>query len=372
MKRKKIILICIGVLAIGAGAGASAVYYLGDHTPPELEVVSSYRVECGKPVAVEELIVEVRDQSKYTVTLSGDGELNEDGRSIRFPKAGTFTVLVEAKDAHGRATQKSVPVTARDKTPPELSVQDIVVELGEDFDYRDAVTATDAADGDLSDQVQVDDSLVDRDKAGTYSVIYSVEDQSGNRAEERGRVIIQPVQATRIILDRTELSLSGNQHVDLHATVLPENWEGTVEWNSSDPNVATVSDGMVAWAGQGACVITAMADGESADCQVTCGEVAASSIRLDQTELALSEGESATLKADTSPSNWKGNVDWSSSDESVATVKDGVVTAVGEGTCTVTASAGEVEAACQVTCRQTVLDNMSDIWQGFIGEQEDE
>ena len=370
MTRKKIILIGAVVLALGAGAGASAFYLLSDHRPPELEVVNTYRVECGKSVRAEDLVVEVRDQSKYTLSLSGDGEVNADGHSVRFPKAGTFTVLVEARDAHGRSTQKPVSVTARDVTPPELKVQDIVVELGEDFDCRDAVTAADGVDGDLTGQVQVDDSQVNREKVGTYSVIYAVEDRSGNRAEERGRVLIQPVQAKRIMLDQTELELNGNQHADLHATVLPEDWEGTVEWTSDDPNVATVSDGMVAWAGKGTCTVTAQADSQSVTCKVTCADVEATSIQLDREKLDLNEGESATVKADVSPSNWKGAVEWSSSDETVATVEDGVVTAVGPGGCIVTASAGEKEAECEVNCRRTVIDSMTNMWNSIMGEED--
>ena len=42
---------------------------------------------------------------------------------------------------------------------------------------------------------------------------------------------------------------------------------------------------------------------------------------------------------------------WSSSDETVATVQDGVVTAAGAGTATITAAAGGRKASCKVTVR---------------------
>lgn len=65
---------------------------------------------------------------------------------------------------------------------------------------------------------------------------------------------------------------------------------------------------------------------------------------LDQTELQLTVGQTATITADTDE-----EVEWSSSDEGVVTVDDGLVTAVGEGTATVTATAGDAVGECTVT-----------------------
>lgn len=75
-------------------------------------------------------------------------------------------------------------------------------------------------------------------------------------------------------------------------------------------------------------------------------------VTLDQTELALKEGESATLKATIMPENaTNNNVTWESSNTAVATVANGVVTAAGEGeaTITVTTADGAKSASCKVT-----------------------
>lgn len=71
------------------------------------------------------------------------------------------------------------------------------------------------------------------------------------------------------------------------------------------------------------------------------------SISLDQTTLSLKAGETATLKATTTPAD--AEVTWKSSDEKVATVKNGVVTTVAAGKATITATAGEKSAECAVT-----------------------
>ena len=70
---------------------------------------------------------------------------------------------------------------------------------------------------------------------------------------------------------------------------------------------------------------------------------------LSKSKLQLEIGETATLTATVLPEEAEVSVAWSSSDETVATVTEGVVTAVSEGETVVTASAGEQSASCTVT-----------------------
>ena len=78
------------------------------------------------------------------------------------------------------------------------------------------------------------------------------------------------------------------------------------------------------------------------------------SIKLDRTELTLKVGERTTIKAEVEPSNAAVKlVSWKSSDESVATVTDGgEVMGKGAGKATLTASAGNARATCQVTVKK--------------------
>lgn len=77
-----------------------------------------------------------------------------------------------------------------------------------------------------------------------------------------------------------------------------------------------------------------------------------SSITLDKSEIKLEVGETAQLTAIVEPSDaTNADVAWISSDVKVATVVNGVVTAVGKGSATITASSydGGASASCQVT-----------------------
>ena len=76
-------------------------------------------------------------------------------------------------------------------------------------------------------------------------------------------------------------------------------------------------------------------------------------VSLSESTLSLLVNEKATLTAQANPWTLSDrSVTWSSSDDSVVTVKDGVVTGVGEGSAVITAASAvdpEVKAECYVT-----------------------
>ena len=78
-------------------------------------------------------------------------------------------------------------------------------------------------------------------------------------------------------------------------------------------------------------------------------DIPATGVTLDKTELSLTEGASATLIAAATPADTTDEFVWTSSNKDVATVKDGVVTAVKAGTATITVSCGAAADTCTVT-----------------------
>lgn len=76
--------------------------------------------------------------------------------------------------------------------------------------------------------------------------------------------------------------------------------------------------------------------------------VHADRIELDQSSLTISVGDSKTLTATLTPANATDMVTWTSSEEDIATVENGVVTAKAVGETTITATAGDVTDVCTV------------------------
>ena len=85
--------------------------------------------------------------------------------------------------------------------------------------------------------------------------------------------------------------------------------------------------------------------------------IAVTSVELDADEMTLTVGDEGQLQATVAPEDaTDADVDWSSSDVSVATVDGaGNVTAVAEGTATITAKAGDKAATCTVTVKAATI-----------------
>lgn len=160
-----------------------------------------------------------------------------------------------------------------------------------------------------------------------------------------------------ITLNKTELSMIKDGKETLTATMAPENaTDKQVTWESSDANVATVSEtGEVTAVKEGTALITAISVADNtkkATCTVTVA-ILPSEITLNKTTLLLPLNAKETLAATIAPENATDKkVTWESSDANVATVSEtGEVTALKKGTATITAKTVDVTktASCVVT-----------------------
>lgn len=168
-----------------------------------------------------------------------------------------------------------------------------------------------------------------------------------------------PVAVSAITLDTNSLELQEGDSQNLTATISPSDADNTkVLWISSNSSVATVAEGVVTAVKAGKATITAKSDdgGKTATCEVTvvAKAILVESVSLDKTSLELKEGEEVSLTATVKPDNATNkNVTWSSSNETVASVIDGKVTALksGETTITVTTEDGAKTAECKITVK---------------------
>ena len=167
------------------------------------------------------------------------------------------------------------------------------------------------------------------------------------------------IPVTGVRLDKKELKLTTGGGYSLTATVEPSDaTDASVSWSSSNSDVASVdADGHVSALSEGTATISVKTTdgGFTASCAVTVAAeiIAVTGVRIEPEELTLSKGETATLQWFVEPENATDkNVDVSTSDGAVATVSgDGVVTAVGYGTATISVKTtdGGFTASCEVT-----------------------
>lgn len=127
--------------------------------------------------------------------IDGDltGNIQIDDSAVGYGKPGSYNVEFSVKDKSGNETQQKIPVTINDTTAPQLTLAVTsfsVAQGGSKPDFLSGDTATDANDGDLSGKITADDSAVDYNTPGTYTVVYTVSDAAGNKTTQNASLTV--------------------------------------------------------------------------------------------------------------------------------------------------------------------------------------
>ena len=189
---------------------------------------------------------------------------------------------------------------------------------------------------------------------GNYiNSIYSGYTATGT--ETVGKVSQIPVKG--VTLDKTTLELTAGAVGQLTATFTPEDaTDQTVTWSSSNSGVVTVDqNGTLEAVAAGTATITVKTTdgGYTATCKVTVKPVAVTEVLLDKSSVTMKVGDMLVLSATVQPENVSDKaITWSSSAPSVVKVENGKLTALAEGSATITAKCGEKSAFCTVTVQK--------------------
>lgn len=172
------------------------------------------------------------------------------------------------------------------------------------------------------------------------------------------------ISVTDVTLDQTSIEITEEDTQQLTATVFPENATDTsVVWSSENSSVATVSqEGLVTAVSEGTTTITVTTNdgGKTAICNVVVNAkvINVTGVSLDKNSLELVEEDTETLIATVAPDDATNkNVIWSTENSGIATVNDGVVTAVSVGntTITVTTEDGSYTDTCSVVVTAKII-----------------
>ncbi len=203
----------------------------------------------------------------------------------------------------------------------------------------------------------VQNGLVTALSNGTTIVTVTTEDGS-KKATCEVTVRDPMTHVESISLDATEIKLEPGNSQKLTATILPADATNkNFTWKSDNNAIAEVANGWVIAIAVGTTTITATTeDGAlTATCRVRVAEaVTALNLRVDH--IALYPNESYILNTVVAPeSTDKSTFIWTTSNEDVATVADGVVTAhaVGKATITVATEDNAFSSSCLLTVVNT-------------------
>lgn len=182
----------------------------------------------------------------------------------------------------------------------------------------------------------------------------------------------QGIPCTAITLNRKYQEFySETEQLLLDVMKTPENTTDVVEFESSDPEIATVDENGLVWPGtkQGQAIITVTCGSVTEQCTIISyvgeepetSEPPTSGVTLpdgfvlklqtykDSGEITIA-GDAVTSIYSETMGVKASDITWTTSDPSIATVENGKVTGVGKGYCYVTAAIGDQTATCKVIC----------------------
>ena len=172
---------------------------------------------------------------------------------------------------------------------------------------------------------------------------------------------------TSITLNKYSLTLYvGEMGEQLAATILPEGSTASVVWQSSNPNVATVTEkGLVQAVTPGTSVITATAGGRHVSCivSVLAARVRVTGVSFAESKHEIPMGGTATLTATITPADATvKTLVWTSDDPGIASVsRTGIVTAVSVGTTKIHATSVDGNHSAEVTVTVTAAPQLGDV-----------
>lgn len=159
-----------------------------DTVPPDIlwkqePIYLPARTYCG----VEDVIEGVSDvDSRAGAYFYRNGELLSE---FYFDHVGEYELEIVARDGSGNETRGQVSVVV--DTPPVITgMKNFYVVSGNVPDYLEFMKAWDNVDGNLTEQIQVDDSEVRLDREGSYQLRYVAVDSYGLETVEKARVMV--------------------------------------------------------------------------------------------------------------------------------------------------------------------------------------
>ncbi len=165
------------------------------------------------------------------------------------------------------------------------------------------------------------------------------------------------VNLTSVKLSKNDLEMTVDDEQKLEVVLTPSNATNVeLSWSSSNEEIVKVENGTLKAIAPGSCMITVKSSNGNTDTclvKVKGKKVEENpdieSISFDTESMVLKKGINYTLTYEVAPSGQTEGITWESSDVEVAKVDYGVLETVGEGTTTITAKSGDIQALLYIT-----------------------
>ena len=179
-----------GVVDTSKEGNYTVTYSTVDNSNFHVSKKINVKVSNNDEVTIEASDKEILQYSKFDY-LEGVKAYNSKGNldvtfegEVDTSKAGDYTVTYKASN-----TSKKVSIKVVKNEKPEIIAKDITINVNDEFDYLNEVSASDKEDGKLEVSYEGE---VDTSKAGEYKVVYTASDKEGQTVNKEITVTVTP------------------------------------------------------------------------------------------------------------------------------------------------------------------------------------
>lgn len=239
---------------------------------------------------------------------------------------------------------------SKDVKPSSVEITGAVeqLEVGKSVNLTATVSPADASDKTVKWSIDdpsiasVASGKVTGLKVGTVKVTAAANADANVKKTVTIKVVEASASSSLTIVGKKS-TIMVDETVNLTAQLNPANASAVVTWESSDASVVSVANGTIKGLKAGSATITATY-GTAKDSFVVTVVSSTGSVTIEGTDLEVEAGSTLNLTYNANGAK----LVWASSNEEVATVADGVVTAVKAGTVTITATIEGTEIKAEV------------------------
>ncbi len=166
------------------GKERTSTLIVEDTVAPKGEAQSeAVTVDMNGKVDAADLIASIDDVTDVKCTFKEEPDLSAEASDV------PVTVVLTDEGGNTAEVEARINIIEDTEAPVIDGVAPITSFLGDPISYKSEITVTDNCDRDV--ELEVDNSEVNPDAAGTYTVRYSATDRAGNTAEAETTITIQ-------------------------------------------------------------------------------------------------------------------------------------------------------------------------------------
>ena len=197
--------------SVGNTASETYEFFVSDTTAPTMKYTNGQTdtVDYGSKFNYTDYVKITDNFDKTVASIKVDGSVNT-------KKESTSTLNITATDSAGNESKGSLKVNVKDLSAPKinLSKSSVTITKGKSFNAKSYLSsAIDNKDGNVTSKVKISSS-VNTDKAGKYSVKYTVTDAAGHTATKTLSVKVESPIPSNAGVASTALSRVGSRYVN--------------------------------------------------------------------------------------------------------------------------------------------------------------